>query len=246
MQQRRLIEKTAGSCSLQSETIEVGRAEVAFHLLELRGIVLDVVGSSSDVADIIVHAIARMPTNLRCHIQRINLFIAKKDEESLYGSLLDLFIILGDQGYLLRDRMLKNACPVMRKECYELLKQHLKSGLSSKNGVIFSPASILSGDLAASHSLIKRISSDITTAQDPIEAACDHLEYGQVDAARQVLESAIENAPSRIELYQELLEIYKCTRDQVRYQEIHKRLSADNHPFLQRWMDVADLFGGEG
>lgn len=246
MQQRRLIERTAGSCSQQSGAIKVGRTEIAFHLLEFRGIMLDVVGPSNYAADIIAHAIARMPTNLRCHIQRINLFITKKDDESLYGSLLDLFIILGDRGYPLRDRMLKNARPVICKECYKFLHQHLKSGLTSKNSVIFSQTSILINSLTASPPLIKRISSSTATTQDPIEEACDHLEYGQVDAARQVLESAIKNRPNRIELYQELLEIYKCTRDQVRYHKMHKRLSADNHPFLPCWMDVADLFGGEG
>ncbi len=244
MPQRKLIERTADHCRQQSETIKVGRTETAFHLLGFRGTTLDTVGSLDDAADIITHAVARMPQNLRYHIQRINLFITKKDSESLYGSLLDLFIILGDQGYPLRSRMLNKAHPVIRKECYKSLHQHLKRGLTSKNSVIFSQASLLNSNLAAAP-LIKRISRGTTTAQDPIDAACDHLEYGQVDAARQVLESAIENRPSRIELYQELLEIYKCTRDRVRYHKMRNKLSTDNHPFLSCWLDVADLFEGK-
>ncbi len=247
MQQQRLIEKTADSSSQQSEAIQVGRTEIAFHLLAFQGTVLDGVGSTSDVADIISHAIARAPTNLRCHIQRINLFITTKDEDRLYGALLDLYIILADQGYLLRKRMLKNARSLIRKEYFDVLNHHLKSGLSVNKGVIFSSTSILSGELAPPHLLIKRLDSAVQAPQqDPIEEACDHLEYGQVDAARQVLEKAIKNAPDRNDLYQELLEIYRCTQDEAGYLTMREQLETENHPFLQRWVELADSFGTEG
>jgi len=244
MQQRRLIEKTADSSSQHSETIEIGRTEIAFHLLGFQGIVLDVVGCTNDAADVIGHAIARAPANLRCHIQRINLFITTKDEERLYGALLDLFIILADQGYPLRKRMLKSARSLICKEHFDVLKHQLESGLTVNKGLIYSPTSILSGELAPPNQLIKRLDS-ATSAQDPIEEACDHLEYGQVDAARQVLEAAIENTPDRNDLYQELLEIYRCTQDQVRYQVMYERLEAVNHPFFQRWIELANSFGSE-
>jgi hypothetical protein len=246
MQQQRLIERISDPGQQKIETIKIGRTEIAFHLLEYRGVVLDVVGTTNDAADIITHAITRTPKNLRCHIQRINLYITTKDEERLYGALLDLFIILADQGYPLRSRMLKLSRSALSEEHYDVLNQHLKSGLTASKGIVFSQASVFSNKLTPEFQLIKRIKAGSTPVDhDPIELACDHLEYGQVDSARKVLEAAIEKGVDRNDIYQELLEIYRCTKDQERYQIIHDQLEVKKHPFFARWAELADSFGVE-
>lgn len=240
-----LLEKCVSSDSQQGSSDVACHIDAAFYIPGCQGLVLNVAGWSKNIAGFLAHAIARTPNDLRCHVQRINFFISKKDEENLYGSLLDLFIILADRGYPLRKRMLNAARPLLRKDYYQTLQQHIDNGLTVNNGVVGSRTSVLSSRLASPPRLIERADAKKTTIRDPLEEAHDHLEYGQVDAARQVLEAAINETPDRHELYQELLGIYKCTNDQERYQTMREQLEVGDSPVLQSWLALADSLGTE-
>jgi Tfp pilus assembly protein PilF len=75
-----------------------------------------------------------------------------------------------------------------------------------------------------------------------LQEAQEHLEYGQIDEAREVLEAAILKDPQRPELHQDLLEIYRSTRAKEAFQSMRERIDTDSNPAAAAWQALADLF----
>ena len=237
-----LIEKTASAESTQWSLDAQTSINAAFYIPDCRKLKLNTAGWSKDAADYLMHAIARSPNNLHHHVQRINLYILKQDKEHLYGALLDLFIVLANHGMPLRERMLKAAQPLLHDHDYQSLQKHLEAGLTAKDVVTQHKNSILSNGISSPHQLITRCREQDDSFQDPVVEARDHLQYGQIDAAREVLEVSIKSEPERMELYLELLDIYQYTNDGERYQKMQQQLESCNSPILIQWLAQSDSF----
>ncbi|MES9867365.1 MAG: hypothetical protein ABW157_18725 [Candidatus Thiodiazotropha sp. LLP2] len=72
------------------------------------------------------HAIARSPSILWLHVQRINLLI-DLDDRDLFGALLDLFVVLKEHGVALRQRLLTLARSNLNAEQF----QELHNGITN-------------------------------------------------------------------------------------------------------------------
>ena len=236
-----LIERAPGEehpASLDSDA----SIEAAFYVPEYHGLILNATGWGKDAVDFLLHAIARSPNNLRFHVQRINLSILKQNEASLYGALLDLFIVLAKHGQPLRSRMLEAAKPLLQDEHYETLQQHIECGLTAHDVATQHKNSILTHGISSPHQLVTRNDAQEEVNQDPILEARDHLQYGQIDAAREVLETAIDNEPEKLELYLELLDIYQYTHDNIRYHSMRQQLEENDSPILSQWLLQSESF----
>ncbi|MEN8166364.1 MAG: hypothetical protein ABFR65_02680 [Pseudomonadota bacterium] len=191
------------------------------------------------------HAISRTQNDLRSHVQRVYLYIDKKDADTVYGALVDLFIILKESGRPLRERMLEASRTVLGEKRYRFLVQHLDSGIRATDAVPPSRTSLLSKGLSGTNQLVMKQNSREISQQDPLEVAHDHLEYGQIDEARKVLEMAILREPHRPELHQDLLEIYRSTNAREPFLAMRRRLNADNSPLADTWQKLALAFAEE-
>ena len=224
---------------------EAAVIEAAFRIPGTTHLQLKVHDWGGKAAEYLDHAVARTPGDLRGHVQRINLHIQRNDAEAVYGALLDLFIILTDRGRPLRERMLKLSRTVLSEERYRFLAQRLEVGIMATDAVLPSGTSLLGKGLSGTNWMVTKLDASKAPAQDPLEEAHDHLEYGQIDEARQVLEATILKEPGRSELHHDLLEIYKSTNARVSFLAMRQRLNTDANPVADAWRELAAFFGEE-
>jgi hypothetical protein len=203
-------------------------------------------GRNNQVANYLDHAITRAPQELRSHVQRIYLHLQGKDSEAVYGALVDLFIVLKAGGRSLRERMLKLAKAHLEDHHHRFLHHHLETGITELQEIPACRTSLLSKGISGTSRLVIKGTSRFSAYQDPLQLARDHLEYGQIEQARQVLEKALLEQPSRPELQADLLDIYKRTHARDAFQTMHRRLQGLRHPQLQAWRELAVFFQQRG
>ena len=88
------------------------RIDPAFILGTERGLRLDPRCDVRDAYRYLTVRIARRPTALRLHLQRIHLLIDSAQAERLFGAIVDLFVALEAKGLALREAVIElGECP---------------------------------------------------------------------------------------------------------------------------------------
>ncbi len=219
--------------------------EPAFYLSECRSLQIDTrkLGDNKAVG-YLTRSVARRPENLLAQIQRVNIHLTQRDTEGVYGSLLDLFITLNSKGRSIRRRMLLRAKPLLTEEQFQALAERLDTGISATDPMPLSTQSVLSKGLTGTRQLIERINDNgsETTNRDPLEEAIEYLEYSQIEKAREILENAVLDNPSRMELHNNLLTIYRVSDDQGSFAVMLDRLNALKIPVPDDWKRLAEHF----
>lgn len=173
------------------------------------------------------HRIFDHPEDLRSHVQRIFLLLEGSESDELQDALVDLFIALGGKGRALKRHMLDHARLRLSQEAVTLLEQHLDDGFAPWEVLAFPVrSSLLSLGYCGTHELVRRLDSNGAAYSDVVEEARDRLAYGQVDAARAVLEQALRKNPEHAAAAAELLEIYRYTKDAERLADMTRFLEA--------------------
>jgi len=191
----------------------------------------------------LAHAVAREPSDLRSHVQRVNLYLQGKDAEGVYGALLDLFIALADKGCALRERMLRCSQDLLDAERHQALHRHLTEGISPTDAVPPAQTSVFGKGYTGTDQLVVKLDSEACPARDPRKEAGSYMEYGQIDEAQQVLEKAVLSTPSRCELHYDLIEIYRCTHAKAAYLAMRQQISAVDNPVPEAWQELATDLG---
>ncbi len=215
----------------------------AFGLSQARALNIDAGGWSMRALDHFAHLVHTSPADLRAHVQRINLCVTQANADAVYGALLDLFLVLGAKGAALRKRMHELAGPSLSREARKLFQDYLECGITQTDVLPAAAASVLSRGLRGTTRLVERVSAGAAVARDPLEEANECLEYGQVDAARCILEAAVLAEPERVELHNDLLEIYQRTKDRENFFHMHGKLNAGHNPLADSWELMAASFG---
>ncbi len=218
--------------------------EPAFHLSECRSLQIDTQKLGDKATRYLARTVARTPVNLIAQIQRTNIHLSQRDAEGSYGALLDLFIALGDKGISIRRRMLRRAKPLLTEEQFRALALCLDSGLSATDPMPPSSRSVLSKGLTGTGQLVVRINEEQTSpsTRDPLEEAIEHLEYSQTDKAREILEQALFDDPSRPELHSNLLAIYRASNDLESFTAMRNKLNESGKPLTEEWKQLAGHF----
>lgn len=216
--------------------------DAAFRIPGVTRLQLDEQEWRARTAEYLDYAVSRTRNDLRCHIQRLYLHINRQDAEAVYGALVDLFIILKETGRPLRERMLNVSRIILDDEKRQFLVRHLDKGITATDAIPPSKTSLFSKGLSGSNRLVIKLETREVPQQDPLEEARDHIEYGQVDEARQVLEAAILEEPLRPILHHDLLEIYKSTKAKEQFLEMRRRINPDTNPAADDWQKLAEFF----
>jgi len=237
-----LVQVSRGAGHTQDD--ETGdSSDPAFRLSGSRGLQIDPTGWGTRALDHFAHVISIHSADLLVHVQRINLCVAQSDRNGVYGALLDLFLVLGAKGAALRKRMCEIAAPSLSHTMREFFSDNLESGVSATDVLPLSLTSVLSRGLRGTTELVQRVGASGVGTRDPLDEANECLEYGQIDAARSILEAAVLEQPDRAELHNDLLEIYRRTEDFENFREMHQKLSARHNPVADSWELMAASFG---
>lgn len=188
------------------------------------------------------HCIFDHPEDLRSHVQRIFLLIKGGESDELQDALIDLFIALGGKGRALKRHVLDQARLRLSHSAFTLLEQHLDDGFAPW-AVLASPVrlSLLSLGYCGAHELVRRLDGDGAAYANVVEEARDRLAYGQVDAAREVLEQALRKTPGHAVVAAELLEIYRHTKDTGRLASMTRFLKGALPVLPTGWRALNDL-----
>jgi len=239
----KIIEPIGATAATHSDT-PAFQPELAFVLPGLKQLRLVPPAGTENTGAFLAHQVARSPQDLRAHVQRILLHVRQRNPDETFGALIDLFVVLGAQGQPLRQRMLASAAPILHEDHARILRRTLAdTGLGTAHLPRFpvTPASVLTTGARGSAALVERIAPAEPTSGDTVEEARSHLEYGQVEEARALLEQAVLNEPRRRELHRELLEIYRSTRNTAHLIYMWNLLDADNNPAADMWLETATL-----
>lgn len=189
-------------------------------------------------ATYLAHISAREPANLLNHVRRINLHLALKQSDPLYGAMLDLYLALGDKGGRLRHHLLQKARGLLSQERRDLFLTHSQQGLKSHQTLPASQYSVLGNFFSGEMSLVTEQSLDQQSADreiDPLELARQELDFGDISVAQQILEEALLQSPKRLGLHYGLLEIYKHTRSLDDLLAMKERLGDDVEIAQSAW-----------
>ena len=240
MKKKGLPDSTPAQQAEQKSSREL--LEPAFHLSEHRSLQVDTHKLGNKAERYLARAVARTPTNLIAQIQRVNVHLAQRDKEGVYGALLDLFIALGDKGVPVRRRMLRRAHPLLSEERFQALATHLEKGVSATDPMPPTSCSVLSKGLSGTRQLVVRTAGTAPARRDPLKEALEHIEYCQIDRAKEILEQAVLDDPARTELHDTLLAIYRASNDLQSFTAMRAKLDKLGQPVPAGWEQLAKQF----
>jgi hypothetical protein len=187
------------------------------------------------------------PMNLTAHMQRIYSCYFDNASDPLYAALLDLLIVLNNQGSEISNRMIKGSISKLTDHQKTLLKTAMTGQVSDLSLMAGNGYSLFTKGLIGTVKLIETTGAEkIEVAQnfepqpqptpqqqpltqpqhsDPLllaEYAAEYSEEG--DDAMSILENAIIKNPSRFGLHESLLDLYKSTANENRFQKMHTYL----------------------
>jgi hypothetical protein len=218
------------------------KIEAAFRIPGYRGLWLDTRNWSHEAANYYTASSARTPENLLNHVQRIFHHIQHNNSEDTYGAILDLFIVLKKHGRSLRERMLNYARPLLQGERFDQLQQLLDDNLQEQDTIPTSPRSILSPGFVSPYRLVEKVNVSEEPDYDPLSESRSHMEYGQLDSARSVLESEVLNGSVDPEVHLDLVEIYRRSHDKINFQKIYPLLQINKESLLLLWQELDEFF----
>lgn len=217
--------------------------EAAFRLPGFRGLQLTADNWEDKADSFLAHAVARNPGDLYAHVQRINLNISRKDIPSLFGSLLDLFIALGDAGFALRKRMFGLSKNLLEKQPRRFLSAALKAGINATSLLPADGVSVLAMGFSGVNELVKEVHQTTNGFHSPLEVANSYIEFGQLQEARQLLEKTVLDDTLTEEVQQLLLEIYRKTNNQEDFLKTFFRLRGKPGLAYSVWQATAEFLG---
>jgi hypothetical protein len=209
--------------------------EPAFLADGRHGLRLDTRSSATEVKHFLAHAVARHPTDLQSHVQRIVLH-AETHDPAILGAICDLFLVLEDKGLPLRQRMLALARPLLSGIDYHALLRLIEK-VDCDHSFLdnLTSGAVLSHGITGVTRLIIKQTQQSDALEDPLESACQQLEYGQTELAQETLQRALRVDPGRLELHLALLEIYRHTRDRQQIEHTWQALQGQENPAQSEW-----------
>lgn len=161
------------------------------------------------------HHIRRYPQDLRAHTQRILLAQQEPLRNRLGGSLQDVFIALGSSGSLLREHLFGLVQSDLSEADQAIFQQWLREPADNGMKQRWREGSVLaSGQEAAAARLLDmertQANAEYSNVMEEV-IAC--LEYGQIDTARELLETEVLADRADEAMEQELVNIYQYTRN---------------------------------
>jgi len=211
-------------------------------LIEARaGAGTDAYAGDEAVGDFLAHAIARNPANLRAHTQRIYLHRRRGDHVEVLGALIDLFIGLGRRGQALRVRLLRECGSLLDESDYRQLAAGISSGVTATDPLPPTRTSLLSKGLEGCATVVRDPGAvgtpTIGGERDFLAEAESHIEYGQLDEAKETLEQGLAIHPDDERLHKDLLEVYRYTDDHEAFAAMRASLQAQGNPQLGLWRE---------
>ncbi len=193
------------------------------------------------------HRVSRQPNKLIFHLQRIYYCYFENMPEHLYASLVDLAIVLKGKKDGINKRMYLGARKALNEphrvefDRFFSQEEYREYDLPLNNYSVLGKGQLSNRPLL----VIEQTNNQAQQAQyDPLMLARDYIEYSQLDEARVVLEQAVTENPDNRDYHEELLGLYKSTRDKENYFKMYEQVKGQGSALLTHWEQLLPLFSG--
>lgn len=188
--------------------------------------------------------IERNPRDLRAHTQRVLMHAGNSDGASTFSALADLFIVLGGNGYELRQTLLHQVTSVLTVEQFQFFSLRMDAGLAVDEQLPGGSYSSLSIGGSENYQLV--IKSDASPGESignsGLISARQQIAEGRIEQARELLERSLELDPGNRDLCIELLDLYRKHELVDAFRQFYFRLSARSLAEPQRWLELDTHF----
>lgn len=191
----------------------------------------------------LVFLITKKPKCLINHVRRIYYCFQKNLNKQLFAAIVDFLVVLNQQGQAISWRVVLGAKSRLTPEQFKELKGYLK-GDTDRNLLSGNQYSVFSKGFIGANKMIQQIEKE-EKEDDPLIIALDYIEYSQLDEAKQVLEDAILVQPERLDLRQELIDLYRLTRDSHRFYQMLAKLTRLGIGITDDWNQLNNYFEGQ-
>jgi len=187
------------------------------------------------------HRVSRTPHDLKTHLHRIIASYHSSQLESLYGALLDLFIILDKKGFLLRQRLFNKFAASLPNYQSTALKQALMLGAAKLESLPHSDCSRFNKGVVGNTNLVIKTGEPPQHQFSILDEARDLIDSGLIDDARLILEQAIIQQPDDEHVSRELLDIYRYTKNTNAFAAIYAQLNGQTLALAGEWVALASI-----
>ena len=232
-----VMDDSSSVCSEQAAVTAVDPVFVDYHdwLVVPPGI------PDTRLLDHLAHRVSRNPADLLSHVQRVILCADQRRVDETYGTLLDLFIVLGDKGYALRLRLLNKCRGVLSTQQYGTLKAAALSGLSAIDVVPEAEHSRLCAGISGSLKIVSMTDAHLPApGMSVLNEARDLINSDRIESARKLLESALLASPQDEEISRELLAIYRHTLNYAGLTAMLEKLPSAALAALEEWQALVE------
>jgi len=198
----------------------------------------------TDFLEKLVFRIARKPKHLISHVQRIYYCFHTNLNEQLFAAIADFLFVLNKRGQAISWRILIGAKSRLNTDQFDVLKNYLKDEYADVNLLSGNRYSIFTRGLLGVNDMVKPFKKPDQPVYDPLELARDHIEYSQLEEAKQVLEEAILEQPTRLDIHHELLVLYQSTRDSAGFNQMLSELTQLGVDMIDEWAQLDNYFKG--
>lgn len=189
----------------------------------------------------LVFRVSRNPKYLKGHLERIYYCFENQLDLQLFGALADLVIVLGENGGPLCRRMINGSRSRLTQENYQALIAKIENKNSNPDEFLFNRYSVFTKGVLATPFLITSTAKD-RYDHDPLSLAKSYIEVSQLDDAIEILEQAIQESPNRMELHDELMPLYRQTRNSIRFKKFFQELKRHNITLPPSWNELHEYF----
>ena len=203
------------------------------HFLELSRVVYGVEENpvKMDIENL-AHQITFNPKNLWCHLQRIFACYKSQQSEQLYAALVDFLFLLSGKGQNLALRMVGGSGKLITTEQQTILLQYLNQPENSS--LPGNQYTVLNHELPGTSKLVEK--RQLTEAgRDYLGLALDFIEYSELESAMEILEKGVMEAPSRMDIQEQLLELYRTTGNADRFSNTYASLLKYKRKLVSGW-----------
>ena len=179
------------------------------------------------------------PKQYQQHSQRLLFALQHNLHQFLPGALQDLFIALGSSGRRLRERMYSLSVPLIDHNDREYFHEWLAHNSDSTLECHRFPGSVLTSQSCMTSSVDSDPYSTLTTGS-LIEKGRHAIDYGRIEIAESLLESACDKKNPGTHYVEELMSLYAATRQKEKLYILANKLQKQRFKLSKHWKQVLE------
>lgn len=187
------------------------------------------------------YSLKQNPEDLSLHLQRIQFVLTVQDKEELYAALCDLFIILGSQGLLLRQRLFAYSKRKLDQKQIDVLTNHLTEDYLTSDMQYLPSRCFFKTPPIELIKLFDQLESDVQEIEDVLHTADSYIENSQFDTAKEYITEHLERDLDNEALTIKLISLYVAIGDENDFQNAFNKF-ANNLMTSRHWDDAQQYF----